>query len=155
MKELKIVWNRELYTLLTTIGKMFLVYDGKSEYFGYTLEDTVRPYGIKVAHYTALPAGVVFKVAVRESPKFGKTVIFYTEDDKETIKVGPLTWKYVLVHGGNDHEDTDACVLVAKNKTSNTTIQGALHKELVEFVEKKIAEGYVVTAEATNIPQLS
>lgn len=149
------IWvDRYIYTALTTVGRMYFLYDGNREYFGYTLEDTVRPRNIKVKNYTAIPEGW-YDVDIRLSPKFGETVIFYTEPDKETIIKGPLTWKYSLAHGGNTHEDTSGCVLVAKNKISDTVIQGALHKELVKVVKNKLAEGYTIRAYFKNLTQKS
>jgi hypothetical protein len=154
MKTFYIWIDRYLYTCLTTIGKMTFSYDGKEELFGYTLEDTVRPANIKVQDYTAIPEGW-YNVAIRNSPKFGETVIFYTEPDQETIIKGPLTWKFCLAHGGNTHEDTSGCVLVAMNKISNTIIQGSLQKKLTKIVKKKITEGYTIKARFENLTQIS
>jgi hypothetical protein len=152
-KELVIWIRRSIYTASTTLGMMFFEYDGFMEFFGYTLEDTVRPPNVKVPHYTAIPAGPVYKVAIRRSPRFGVTVIFYTEEDKETIKVGDLVWKDILAHGGNTHEDTDGCILVAKNKVSDICIQGSLKTELAEFIHAKIVEGYTITCKIENLTQ--
>lgn len=149
-----IIWiRRSIYTAITTIGTMFFEYDGLMKYFGYTLEDTVRPSNIKVPHWTAIPAGPVYKAGIRQSPKFGKTVIFYTEEDGETVMVGELTWKDILAHGGNTHEDTDGCILVAKNKISDACIQGSLKTELANFIQTKIKEGYVITCKIENLTQ--
>lgn len=151
-KIFKIFVERFLYTTQTTIGRMYFLYDDKEEYFGYTLEDTVRPRNIKVRDYTAILEGI-YNVSVRKSPKFGETVIFYTEDDKVTIKRGELKWDYCLAHGGNTHADTSGCVLVAKNKVNLTTIQGSLKDELVLRVKEMIGKGYIISAEFLNLTQ--
>ena len=162
-KNLEIVIERYLYTVQTSIGKIFLEYD--STYitdpptpiklqFGYTLEDTIRPDNIKVYAETGLPGGLVCKVRLYESSRHGKTIIFYTEDDGVTIKWGPLSWTYVLAHGGNTHIDTAACILVARNVINDDRIQGSLKDELRKFIEKKIdIEGYTVTARFVNLTQ--
>lgn len=163
MKTFKIIIERSSYTSITSIGDMYFYYVKNyvdltptpvKERFSYTLEDTVRPGNIKVSKYTALPCGIVCNVSLFDSPKFGKTIIFHTEDDGITIKHGNLRWTHVLAHGGNDSNDTDACVLVAKNKIDNDHIQGSMMKELRKIVEEKINRGYKIIAEFVNIDQL-
>lgn len=163
MKEFKLLIERFSYTARTTLGKMFFVYVEdyvqqplktiKKE-FGYTLEDTARPDNIKVMKETCLPGGLVCDVSLYESPHYKKTIIFHTEADKRTIRFGPLKWVACLAHGGNDHGDTEGCVLVAENMIDNDHVQGSLKEELREVIEKKIAEGYTITAEFVNLTQL-
>ena len=123
------------------------------EYFGNTLEDTCRPANIKVYGFTALPDGLVCNVYLYDSPKFGKTIIFTTEDDKVTIKAGVLSWQYCLVHGGQTHKDTAGCVIVSENIIDKETVQGSLKDKLRIFVEEKINEGYTVKAKFVNLNQ--
>jgi len=159
-----ILIERYSYTVRTTIGKMFFVYienfvdaspmPVKKE-FGYTLEDTLRPYNIKVKKETGLPGGLRCDVSLYESDHYKKTIIFHTEPDKKTIKAGPLTWTSCLAHGGNDHGDTEGCVLVAENKIDNEHIQGSLKDDLRLKVEQMIAEGYTIKAEFVNLDQLN
>jgi len=145
--------ERSKYTAQTTTGALYHVYDGKKLVFCYTLEDTVRPNNIKVWGETAIPGGTVCKVAPYTRPNGQETIIFYTESDKITLKVGELTWTYVLAHGGNTHVDTDACLLVAKNKINDDKIQGSMMKELREFCDKMWAAGYEIQAEFINLTQ--
>ena len=162
-KEFKILTERYSYTARTTLGRMSFVYDmyvsdpptPHKEFFGNTLEDTLRAPNIKVTKETGLPGGLRCKVRIYDSPTKGKVPLFYTEDDGITIKSGLLSWTYCEAHGGNDHKDTDACVLVAKNILSADSIQGSLKDKLVEVIEKKISEGYEIVAEFINLPQLS
>lgn len=151
------------YTARTSIGKMYFEYVKDfvhdpivpvKEYFGYTLEDTLRPANIKVHGETAVPRGIECNVSLYSSPKFGKTIIFHTEDDHVTIKSGLLTFRYILAHGGNIHTDTEACILVARNLINKDTIQGSLQKELQIFIEQKIKEGYTIKAKFTYLPQI-
>ncbi len=162
MKEFKILIERDSYTARTSLGKMYFVYIKnyvrsplvtEKEYFGFTLEDTARPSNIKVYGETCLPGGLKCKVGLFENDHYGKTIIFYTEDDKCTIKVGELTWTGCLAHGGTDHTDTLGCVLVAKNKISKDIIQGSLKDALRKVIEQKIKEGFVIIAEFINLTQ--
>jgi len=163
-KELKILTERFSYSEVTSLGRMSFVYikdyvqkplKKVKEYFGLTLEDTVRPDNIKVSKYTALPGGLKCKVRIYNSPKRGEVIFFYTEDDLITIKFGLLEWTYVEAHGGNDADDTEGCIIVARNAVDKDHIQGSLQKELVSFIKKKIDEGYEITAEFINHTQTS
>lgn len=153
MKELKLLIERSPYTARTTSGKLYMVYDGKKEYFCFTLEDAVRPENIKVWGETAIPQGT-YQVSLYESPKFGPTIIFHTEDDGVTIIKGVLRWEYVLAHGGNDYSDTEGCLLVAKTRSNSDYIYGSMKVELRQFVEAKIKQGYKVVAEFVNLTQV-
>ena len=162
-KELIILIERYSYTARTTLGKMyFLYYDNfvehpleqKKEFFGHTLEDTARPDNIKVIKETCISVCECF-VSLYESTHFGKTIIFHTEEDKITLKLGPLTWTLCLAHGGNTYEDTEGCVIVAKNIINKDVVQGSLKDELRKYIEEKIDEGYTIKARFVNLTQLS
>ena len=45
------------------------------------------------------------------------------------------------------------CILVAKNRPSLTTIQGAQHRVLVEIIKKYIAAGKKLGISIVNMPQ--
>ena len=141
--------KRYLYTTRTTIGKLYV--DG--EFFCYTLEDTARARGIKVKKETAIPSDVLYDVTIRQSPKYGEVPVIWTEDDEETIDAQGVTFKYVLMHGGNTHVDTEGCILVAKNLVNNTTIQGSMKSQITELIKTKIAEGNRVVLLITNLIQ--
>ena len=68
----------------------------------WTLEDPVRPKGVKVAGDTAIPAGS-YKVQIRHSSRFQK--------DLPGVQ-GVPGFDGILIHGGNDKEDTHGCLLV-------------------------------------------
>lgn len=154
MKKVTLRTERSLYTTQTSIGDLFTCYDNKKERFSFTLEDTVRPDNIKVWGYTAIPGGVKCKVKPYTRPNGEETIIFYTESDGITLKWGELSWTYILAHGGNTHEHTDGCLLVAKNKISDIKIQGAMTKELRAFCDKMWVQGYEIEAEFVNLSQL-
>ena len=114
---------RHFYTADTTIGKLFI--DG--EYFSYTLEDAVRPPNIKVYGSTAIEDGT-YKVELTYSPKFGRVLPFLH-------MVPNFTW--IRMHGGNDKDDTEGCILVAKHRAGAAKIYDSMIDELVEKLEGK------------------
>lgn len=152
-KILLIITERDTYTARTSSGKRFFEYDGKKEFFCYTLEDTARPVNIKVYGETCIPE-CECDVRLYSSPKFGDTIIYYSEPDGITLKVGKLKWIGALDHGGNGHIDTSGCVLIAKNRISNDMIQGSMKEESRKFLEQKVKEGYILKAKFINHDQL-
>lgn len=128
-----IIHQRFKHLPQTTIGRLLI--NGRT--LCYTLEDTVRAYGIKVDGYTAIPANnnTGYSVGIRYSPAFKRDMlVLYTENDKETLEFGGISFKYIMAHGGNKHEDTEGCILVAYN-TDKDTIWGTAEKELFDIVK--------------------
>ena len=144
--------NRYKYSDTTTIGTITLEGVGL---FGYTLEDAVRPYGIKIKGKTAIPeSNRGYRVGIHYSNKFKRNVlILYTEYDRITIKECGVSFSYVYFHGGNSHVDTDGCILVAKNvDITNMKIQGSIEKELFAKVSEWFKSGYEVKVLISNSP---
>jgi len=126
--------ERDEYTDDTTLGKL---YKNDGLFFCYTLEDTVRAPGIKVKGHTAIPEGR-YKVTLRYSNKFKRDCpVLSNTDDPNIIKRGNVIFKYVMFHGGNRHQDTEGCPLVAHNR-SGETIQGTAEKELTALIKKHL-----------------
>ena len=141
---------RDSYTDTTTLGKMYI----NGEYFCETLEDIVRPHGIKVNGSTAIPENIKFKVSVTMSNRFKRLMtILYTEDDLQTIKGNGKKFVGVRCHGGNTHKNTEGCPLVAKNRLNSDTIQGTMEKELTAKVQQAIQNYEDVTLICINSPQ--
>lgn len=101
------LYKKEYYT----IGKMYI--DG--EYFCDTLEDKVRPEGVKVYGETAIPYGT-YKVVLTYSPKFKRVL-------PELISV-PM-FSCIRIHRGNWASDTLGCVLCGKNKVKGGLTESA------------------------------
>jgi len=91
-----------------TIGRLSI--DGK--YFCDTLEDTVRPAGVKIPGKTAIPAGK-YKIKLTESLRFGRLM-------PRLENVPGFTG--VLIHAGNTAEDSGGCILVGKNRVKGKVL---------------------------------
>jgi len=92
-----------------TIGKLYI--DG--HYLCDTLEDTVRPVGVKIAGKTAIPAGT-YKVRKTMSPRFKKVL-------PEILNVPGFTG--VRIHAGNLASHTDGCLLLGLNKKKGQVLE--------------------------------
>jgi len=100
----------------TTVGKLF---DCNDVFMCWTLEDTVRTFGIKVKAETALAAGI-YRLKMRHSPKFNMELpVIYTESDGVTANMGGISFKYAMFHGGTNHEHTEGCILNGVNRVGN------------------------------------
>lgn len=155
--------KRIAYRSESTLGQVFLPVPFSAKPFCYTLEDTVRAFGIKVMKDTAIPAHR-YKVAVRISPKYGEVLVLY---DRIEIRNGidvyivdnnGIYFEMILVHGGNDIDDTEGCILTCKNLVQTKDneefrIQGACHKELLNIIKPYIESGVSVYWNITNHPQ--
>lgn len=86
----------------STRGELY----ANDEHFCLTLEDAVRPAGVKIPKRTAIPEGT-YKVRLSFSNRFKRVL-------PEILNVPGFSG--VRMHGGNDHEDTEGCPLVAAKK---------------------------------------
>ena len=142
---MKLELKRDHYTARTTLGKLYI--DGV--YFCETLEDTVRPYGIKVKGETAIPAGE-YLVDVTMSSRFKREMPIISSDGKWTISLNGIKFKGVRFHGGNTHTNTHGCPLVAKNRLNDDTIQGTMEKPLTAKIKEAISKGDSIHLFVTN-----
>ncbi len=94
--------QRTEYTSVSTIGEFDI--DGRP--FCYTLEDVVRPPGVKIKGETAIPAGR-YRVRNTFSPKFGRVV--------PQIMDVPM-FEGIRIHGGNTRGDTEGCLLLGMHR---------------------------------------
>lgn len=103
MNPLRLVLPRGLSTTKSTPGKLF----ANGEFECFTLEDIVRPAGVKVYGQTAIPPGV-YKVILTHSPKFSP---LYGGKPIPLLVAVPM-FEGIRMHWGNKAEDTDGCILV-------------------------------------------
>ena len=90
-----------------TLGKLFI----DDVEFCWTLEDKVRPDGVKVYGETAIPEGTYL---VTIEPFRGNTAKMYPYLHDVPMFTG------VCMHGGNGPEDTLGCILVGYHEDDST-----------------------------------
>ncbi|HSW36109.1 MAG TPA: DUF5675 family protein [Candidatus Limnocylindrales bacterium] len=114
---------RNIYTPTSTIGDLII----KNLIFCHTLEDVTRHQGaVKVPGKTAIAAGR-YAVTVTMSNRFKRMMpILADVPDFEGIRM----------HGGNTPENTEGCILVAKNIVNCHTVFGSMEKELTDLLTK-------------------
>jgi|TARA_R110000851_G_scaffold55486_3_gene130157 hypothetical protein len=101
----------------TTLGLIFI--DGV--FYGHTLEDAVR--ANKIKGVTAIPKG-------RYQIKYRKVMSPKTEQYRNKFKFFTYhlelqdvpNYKYVYLHIGNKHQDTEGCILLGSGVSSNSLI---------------------------------
>ncbi len=89
----------------TTIGELLI--DG--DHFCYTLEDVVRPPGVKVPKETAIPEGR-YRLVIDFSQR-------YQRDMPHVLDVPMFTG--IRLHAGNTEADTEGCIIVALHRRVN------------------------------------
>ena len=134
--------KRDGFTLKSTTGKMYL----NGEYFGYTLEDVSRSYGVKINGNTCIAEGT-YRVKISLSNRFKRDMpMIYSEDNGYELRGGGISFKGIRIHGGNTHKNTEGCPLVAENYINEDTIQGSLEKELTKRLKELGGEGFITIA---------
>ena len=144
----------------TTLGKLI---DPNSKLFCYVLEDVVRPHGVKRMTSTAIPEtndDFTYKMGIRISPKYGEVVVIYTsiENGVYVLEYGGIRFEYVLCHGGNHADHTDACLLVNRFREpedKKMSAWGSMKTEILKEVKALEAQDYDVRLRITNLPQKS
>jgi hypothetical protein len=102
--------ERKAHKETYTIGKLYV----DDVYVCDTLEDKVRPDGVKLAGETAIPAGKYLS-GLTFSARFQKYL-------PEIFNVPHFTG--VRIHSGNTAADTEGCILVGKNSEVGKVIGG-------------------------------
>lgn len=99
---MKLELRRTTFTPNSTIGELSI--DGVMECF--TLEDVVRPDGVKIAGETAIPPGT-YTIDITMSPRFGQMM---------PLLVNVQRFVGIRIHPGNIAAETDGCILVGTSK---------------------------------------
>ena len=96
-----------------TIGHLyFSTTESKMVYFCDTLEDAVRPYGVKIYGETAIPEGE-YKFIISYSPKMKINA---------PLLLDVPAFNGVMIHPGNSSLDTMGCILVGENKVKGRLV---------------------------------
>ena len=62
-------------------------------------------------------------------------ISIYSESNGYELINNGVSFKGIRMHGGNDHEDTHGCPLVAYNRVSKNQIQGTSEKDLLKWAK--------------------
>lgn len=116
---MRLICIRTLYSIESTEGVML----ADDQFLGYTLEDIVRS-GPKVFGKTAIPEGI-YSLVLSFSNHFQKVL-------PEILDVPGFSG--VRIHGGNTADNTEGCILIAKERQGPDRIQGSLSAALVEMM---------------------
>jgi hypothetical protein len=105
-----------------TLGLLFDVTDGR-KFMCYTLEDEHRD--VKVMHETRVPAGT-YNLRLKTWGGFhDRYSNRFSEIHKGMIEVMDVpNFTHILLHCGNDSDDTSGCLLVGVTQTENVKSNG-------------------------------
>jgi len=134
---LNLLLIRDTFLKERTFGQLFI--DGV--FFCHILEDTVRSFGVKIKHETAIPSGL-YDVKVTYSGRFKRQMpIIFNQSNGYEIIEGGIGFKGVRFHGGNTEKHTSGCPLVAYKRIGNKQIYKTAEKDLTARLEKEIENG--------------
>ena len=109
---MRIEVRRTDFTPNSTIGDMLI----NGIFQCYTLEDAVRPDGVKIYGETAIPTGH-YEVQLTMSPRFQRVL---------PLLIDVKNFVGVRIHPGNSAKDTEGCILVGETKTNDWVSQSQL-----------------------------
>lgn len=133
----------------STLGVLFNVTNEKREFLCYTLEDEYREQ--KVMHETRIPSGT-YEITLRTVGGFHAR---YSERFP-TIHKGMLWirdvpgFEWILIHCGNDDDDTSGCLLLGNTQRENVESDGfvgssaAAYRRIYPPIAKAIENGECV-----------
>lgn len=129
-----------------TIGKLEVWKNGVWAYLCDTLEDKVRPDGIKVYGKTAIPYGTYTITMNVVSSKYSnyKTYPFARPYGAYMPRlVNVKNFDGILIHPGNSPKDTYGCILVGRNKAVGKVLDS-------QAIWRALMEGYFMPAKKTG-----
>lgn len=92
------------YTIRATFSRIY--FNGKL--VCYLIQDTLRPFGIKVYGETGIPAGKG-TLKLGHSNRFGLVPFLYNQPDEITYKQSGISFTHLRIHAGNFINETDGC----------------------------------------------
>ena len=148
-KRVEFILNRDTYRGGTTLGTLTFP-DG---YVCQTLEDIVRGWGIKDGGTTAIPVGE-YRMTVSVSQRFKREMVMvYNQPNKFELKANGIEFKGIRIHGGNTNADTWGCIIVARRRVDNHTIQGSEESRVTAAVKDYESKGFDVILTVRNQAQ--
>jgi len=135
----------------STLGALYI--DNVFQCF--TLEDMIRPMGLKVYGKTAIPEGI-YTLGLRKGSPLAKR---YDKRYRKHIPHCGMLWvkgvpnfKWIYIHPGNSSSDTEGCILIGN--TARKTCDGSTlaqsrtaYRALYPLVSGAIERGANVTLE--------
>lgn len=125
----------------STLGLLFEVTDEKRKFLCYTLEDEYRD--DKVMHETRIPAGT-YEITLRTVGGFNSRYSDrFADIHKGMLWVRDIPgFEYILIHCGNDDDDTSGCLLLGNTQTENLMSDGFVGSSSVAYkrVYTKVAD---------------
>jgi hypothetical protein len=133
---MKLLLERIFLGSKATIGELRI----DNEYICDTLEDKVRPDGVKLAGDTAIPEGT-YVVKLTYSNRFKRIL-------PELLNVPMFTG--IRIHGGNNSDDTKGCILVGKWDGLNPDCISESQLNLTRLLNKLNSTTEEITITITN-----
>lgn len=134
---MRLVLQRSPSSAHSTIGELSV--DGRFECF--TLEDVIRPVGVKVPGQTCIPAGR-YSVQLTMSKRFSRVL---------PLLVNVPMFEGIRIHPGNTSADTEGCILVGWGKGADQITQSRdAFASLFSKLRGAEARGEPITIEVRN-----
>ena len=135
---MRLTLTRFKRTREATFGKI----EADGEFVCWSLEDVVRPRGVKIPGATAIPAGT-YPVQVTYSPRFRQRM---------PLLVGVPGFTGIRIHPGNSSEDTECCILPGYTVTDDDWLGESrkAYQTLHELIQDALDCGESVTIEVAN-----
>jgi len=143
----------------STLGLLFEEDGDKREFLSYTLEDEHRDE--KVKHETRIPNGT-YEITLRTVGGFhSRYAKRFPEFHQGMLWVRDVPgFEYILIHCGNDDDDTSGCLLLGNSQKENITQNGFIgastdaYKRVYPRIAKAIQEGECVEITYTDFDSI-
>jgi hypothetical protein len=140
--EIKLV--RRWASANATIGELSIATAAGDTFECFTLEDVVRPDGVKVKGKTAVPRGR-YRVTLEPSPKFHGAIRPRLHDVPD--------FEGILIHEGNTAENSEGCILVGRTRREDFIGESRFAlKALQEKLDRAAAAGEAIAITITSQP---
>ncbi len=132
---MKLQLRRFKFLERSTLGWLFIDHVFES----FTLEDKVRPDGVKIKNETAIPAGT-YQVILDYSNRYKKFMPHLLDVPN---------FKGIRIHSGNTDADTSGCILVGERITDKWTIEGGTSRPAMNRLFNKLKKAVSLEEDIT------